>query len=193
MLDAVISATDEAANPSAGAAANAVTRSRRARSGSSGTSASPGATSNTSAARTGTWPPRSETRASTATSAAPASASGRVCMVLAAMTRFGVGLASVLMCAVLAAPVDALAAGNGLYSPFPSAGARKRAERFLDQLRTHKVSRAELDHGTFDSSALSPAPAGAASARAIDPGRGPAAGGWVVLAGPVGARAPPPP
>jgi hypothetical protein len=105
------------------------------------------------------------------------------------MTRFGVGLASILMCAVLAAPVDALAAGNGLYSPFPSAGARKRAERFLNQLRTHKVSRAELDHGTFDSTALSPAPAGAATARAVDPGRVPAAAVWIVLAALIGACA----
>ena len=56
-------------------------------------------------------------------------------MVLAAMTRFGVGLASVLVCAVLAAPVDAQAAGNGLYEPFPTVGARKRAER-LHQLGT---------------------------------------------------------
>jgi len=51
------------------------------------------------------------------------------------MTRFGVGLASVLLCAVLAAPVDAQAAGNGLYSPFPTVGARKRAEHFINQLR----------------------------------------------------------
>jgi hypothetical protein len=51
------------------------------------------------------------------------------------MTRFGVGLASVLMCAVLAAPLDAQAAGNGLYEPFPTVAARKRAERFLNQLR----------------------------------------------------------
>ena len=115
MLATVISATDDATKPSTGAAASAVTRSRRARSGSSGSSASPGATSRTAAASTGTWPPSSAISASTTTSAAPASASGRVCMVLAAMTRFGVGLASVLLCAVLAAPVGAQAAGNGLY------------------------------------------------------------------------------
>lgn len=104
-------------------------------------------------------------------------------MVLAAMTRFGVGLASVLVCAVLAAPVDAQAAGNGLYSPFPTVGARKRAERFINQLRANRVSRAELDHGSFNGSALKPVAVGAASARAIDPGGSAAWLVWLVLAG----------
>ena len=104
-------------------------------------------------------------------------------MVLAAMTRFGVGLASVLMCAVLAAPVDAQAAGNGLYSPFPTVGARKRAERFINKLRTSKVSRAELDRGSFNGTALKPVPVGAASARAIDPGGSAAWLVWVSLGG----------
>ena len=104
-------------------------------------------------------------------------------MVLAAMTRFGVGLASVLMCAVLAAPVDAQAAGNGLYSPFPTVGARKRAERFINQLRPNRVSRAELDRGSFNGTALRPTPAGAASARAIDPAGSAAWLVWVVVGG----------
>jgi hypothetical protein len=99
------------------------------------------------------------------------------------MTRFGVGLASVLMCAVLAAPVDAQATGNGLYEPFPTVAARKRAKRFLDQLPVPRVSDAALDHGSFTSSALRPAPAGAASARAIAGGGPPAWLIWVVLGG----------
>lgn len=98
-------------------------------------------------------------------------------MVLAAMTRFGVGLASVLMCAVLAAPVDAQATGNGLYEPFPTVAARKRAKRFLDQLPVARVSDAALDHGSFTSSTLRPAPAGSASARAITGGGPPA---WLI-------------
>jgi hypothetical protein len=106
-------------------------------------------------------------------------------MVLAAMTRFGVGLASVLMCAVLAAPVDAQAGGNGLYEPFPTVGARKRAERFINRYRTPatRVSRVELDRGAFTGTALRPAPAGAATARAIDPGSSAAWLIWVVLGG----------
>jgi hypothetical protein len=106
-------------------------------------------------------------------------------MVLAAMTRFGVGLASVLLCAVLAAPVDAIAAGNGLYEPFPTVGARKRAERFINKYRTPTthVSRAELDHGSFTGTALRPAPVGAATARAVDPGGSAAGLVWVVLGG----------
>jgi hypothetical protein len=107
------------------------------------------------------------------------------------MTRFGVGLASVLMCAVLAAPVDAQAAGNGLYSPFPTVAARKRAERFLGQLHRGPVTRAELDHGSFNDSALRPVPVGAASARAIDPEGVPAAAVWIVLAALTGACAVP--
>jgi len=101
------------------------------------------------------------------------------------MTRFGVGLASVLMCAVLAAPDDAQATGNGLYEPFPTVGARKRAERFINRYRTPTthVSRAELDRGAFTGSALKPAPAGAATARAIDPGSSAAWLVWVVLGG----------
>jgi hypothetical protein len=114
-------------------------------------------------------------------------------MVLAAMTRFGVGLASVLMCAVLAAPVDAQAAGNGLYEPFPTAGARKRAERFINKIRTPaaqaRVSRAELDRGSFNGTALKPAPIGAASARAIDPGGSAAWLVWVVVGGLIAACA----
>ena len=108
-------------------------------------------------------------------------------MVLAAMTRFGVGLASVLMCAVLAAPVDAPAAGNGLYEPFPTVGARKRAERFINRYRgpaaQAPVSRAELDHGSFNGTVLRPAPAGAASARAIASTGSAAWLMWVVLGG----------
>jgi hypothetical protein len=108
-------------------------------------------------------------------------------MVLAAMTRFGVGLASVLLCAVLAAPVDAQAAGNGLYEPFPTVAARKRAKRFVDRIRVPQaerpVSDAELDQGSFTGTALSPAPAGAASARAIASGGSPAWLIWVVLGG----------
>jgi len=92
-------------------------------------------------------------------------------MVRAAMTRFGVGLASVLMCVILAAPPDNAAAGNGLYSPFPTL-ARKRAERFVNSLRAPggqpPVSRAELEHGSF-AGALAPVRAGAATARATDP------------------------
>ena len=112
-------------------------------------------------------------------------------MVLAAMTRFGVGLASVLMCAVLAAPVDAQAQGNGLYEPFPTVGARKRAERFINRFRTpaaqSPVSRAELDRGSFSGTALRPAPAGAATARAIDAGGLSALFVWLVLAALIGA------
>jgi hypothetical protein len=108
-------------------------------------------------------------------------------MVLAAMTRFGVGLASVLMCAVLAAPVDAQAAGNGLYEPFPTVGARKRAERFINRFRDaaaqQRVSRGELDRGSFNGSVLEPAPAGAATARAIAPGGSAAWLVWVALGG----------
>jgi hypothetical protein len=108
-------------------------------------------------------------------------------MVLAAMTRFGVGLASVLMCAVLAAPVDAQAGGNGLYEPFPTVGARKRAERFINRFRDTaaqpRVSRDELDRGSFAGAALRPARAGAASARAIAPGGSAAWLVWVVLGG----------
>jgi hypothetical protein len=104
-------------------------------------------------------------------------------MVLAAMTRFGVGLASVLMCAVLAAPMDALAAGNGLYEPFPTAGARKRAKRFVDGFRAQRpVSDAELDRGAFDPALLRPAPAGAASGRALGSGGPSTASVWIVLA-----------
>jgi hypothetical protein len=112
-------------------------------------------------------------------------------MVLAAMTRFGVGLASVLMCAVLAAPLDAQAAGNGLYEPFPTVAARKRAERFLNQLRRRPVSRAELERGAFTGVALKPAPAGAASARAIESGGPSAVLVWAVLAALIGACAVP--
>jgi hypothetical protein len=112
-------------------------------------------------------------------------------MVLAAMTRFGVGLASVLMCAVLAAPVDAQAAGNGLYEPFPTVGARKRAERFINRYRDTssqpRVSREELDRGSFTGTALRPAPTGAASARAIASGGSQAWLIWVVLGGLVAA------
>jgi hypothetical protein len=104
-------------------------------------------------------------------------------MVLAAMTRFGVGLASVLMCAVLAAPVDAQATGNGLYEPFPTVAARKRAKRFLDQLPVPRVSDADLDRGSFTSSALRPAPGGAASSRAIASDGPPAWLIWAVLGG----------
>jgi hypothetical protein len=97
-------------------------------------------------------------------------------MVRAAMTRFGVGLASVLVCAILAAPADAPAAGNGLYSPFPTVAARKRAERFINGLRAPRalppVSRAELDHGSFSGRTLAPVAAGAATARASDSGGG---------------------
>jgi hypothetical protein len=114
-------------------------------------------------------------------------------MVLAAMTRFGVGLASVLMCAVLAAPVDAQAAGNGLYEPFPTVGARKRAKRFVDRVRAPRaqrpVSDAELDSGSFTGTALRPASAGAASARAIDAGGPSAVLVWIVLAALIGAFA----
>jgi len=114
-------------------------------------------------------------------------------MVLAAMTRFGVGLASVLMCAVLAAPVDAQGAGNGLYEPFPTVGARKRAERFINRYRTPAthVSRSELDRGSFTGAALKPAPAGAATARAIDPGGSDAWMVWVALGGLIAACAVP--
>jgi hypothetical protein len=116
-------------------------------------------------------------------------------MVLAAMTRFGVGLASVLMCAVLAAPVDAQATGNGLYEPFPTVAARKRAKRFVDRIRAPRaegpVSDAELDQGSFTGTALRPAPAGAASARAIASGGSPAWLIWVVLGGLVVACATP--
>jgi hypothetical protein len=107
------------------------------------------------------------------------------------MTRFGVGLASVLMCAVLAAPVDAQAAGNGLYEPFPTVAARKRAKRFLNQLPVPRVSDAELDQGSFTGTALRPAPAGAASARAIASGGAPAWLIWLVLGGLVAACATP--
>jgi hypothetical protein len=114
-------------------------------------------------------------------------------MVLAAMTRFGVGLASVLMCAVLAAPVDAQAAGNGLYEPFPTVAARKRAERFINRFRTSAaqspVSGAELDRGAFSGTALKPAAVGAASARAIGSGGPSAALVWAVLAALIGACA----
>jgi hypothetical protein len=102
------------------------------------------------------------------------------------MTRFGVGLASVLMCAVLAAPADAQAAGNGLYSPFPTVAARKRAERFVNQLRAPRaqkpVTRAELEHGSFAGGALAPVAAGAASGRALDTGGVSATSVWIVLA-----------
>jgi hypothetical protein len=102
------------------------------------------------------------------------------------MTRFGVGLASVLMCAALAVPADAQAAGNGLYSPFPTVAARKRAERFVNRLRAPRaqqpVSRAELEHGSFTGTALAPVAAGAASARASDAGGVSAISVWVVLA-----------
>jgi hypothetical protein len=90
------------------------------------------------------------------------------------------------MCAVLAAPAEAQAAGNGLYEPFPTVAARKRAERFLNKLRHQPVSRAELDRGSF-TAALRPAPAaGAASARAITDGGSSAWLAWVVLGGLIG-------
>jgi len=62
-------------------------------------------------------------------------------------------------------------------------GARHRAERFINSYRTGaaKVSRAELDHGAFTGTALRPAPAGAATARAIDPGGSAAWVVWLVL------------
>jgi hypothetical protein len=82
--------------------------------------------------------------------------------------------------------MDALAGGNGLYEPFPTAGARKRAERFINKLRAPTaqapVSRAELDRGTFTGTALRPVPDGAATARAIDSGGLSAPVVWVVLA-----------
>ena len=145
MLATVISAHEDAAKPSAGAAASARDevgpRARRAAAAAAPARAPAAARAPRAPA---TWPPSSAISASTATSAAPASASGRVCMVRAAMTRFGVGLASVLMCAVLAVPVDAQAAGNGLYSPFPTVAARKRAERFVNRLRAPRAQRAGL-------------------------------------------------
>ncbi|HET8537204.1 MAG TPA: hypothetical protein VFL73_08510 [Solirubrobacteraceae bacterium] len=102
------------------------------------------------------------------------------------MTRFGVGLASVLMCAILAAPADAPAAGNGLYSPFPTVAARKRAERFVNRLRAPRaqrpVSRAELDHGSFNGHALTPVASGGATARASDAGGVAATSVWIVMA-----------
>jgi hypothetical protein len=105
-------------------------------------------------------------------------------MVRAAMTRFGVGLASILMCAILAAPPDNAAAGNGLYSPFPAL-ARKRAEHFVNSLRAPRaqppVSRAELETGSF-SGGLSPMSAGAATARASDPNDVSAISVFVVVA-----------
>jgi hypothetical protein len=101
------------------------------------------------------------------------------------MTRFGVGLASVLMCAILAAPADAPAAGNGLYSPFPTVAARKRAERFVNRLRAPRaqrpVSRAELDHGSFTGHARTAVASGGATARASDAGGVAAASVWIVM------------
>lgn len=90
------------------------------------------------------------------------------------------------MCAILAAPADAPAAGNGLYSPFPTVAARKRAERFVNRLRAPRaqppVSRAELDNGSFTPTALRPVAAGAASARASDTGGVSATPVWIVMA-----------
>jgi hypothetical protein len=90
------------------------------------------------------------------------------------------------MCAILAAPADAPAAGNGLYSPFPTVAARKRAERFVNQLRAPRaqrpVSRAELDHGSFAGTALRPVAAGAATARGSDAGGVAATSVWIVMA-----------
>jgi len=89
------------------------------------------------------------------------------------------------MCVILAAPPDAPAAGNGLYSPFPKI-ARKRAERFVNKLRgpgaQHPVSRLELDHGSFTGTALVPVAAGSASARGREPGGVSATSVWVVMA-----------
>lgn len=90
------------------------------------------------------------------------------------------------MCAILAAPPDAPAAGNGLYSPFPTVAARKRAERFVNRLRAPRaqqpVSRAELERGSFNGSALTPVASGAASARASDAGGVAAVSVWIVMA-----------
>lgn len=90
------------------------------------------------------------------------------------------------MCAILAAPADAPAAGNGLYSPFPTVAARKRAERFVNSLRSagaqQPVSRAELDHGSFQGTALTPVATGAATARASEGGGVPATSVWIVMA-----------
>lgn len=90
------------------------------------------------------------------------------------------------MCAILAAPADAPAAGNGLYSPFPAVAARKRAERFVNQLRAPRaqrpVSRAELDHGSFNGSALTPVASGGATARANEAGGVAATSVWIVMA-----------
>jgi hypothetical protein len=85
------------------------------------------------------------------------------------MSLVGVGLVSALLCLALAAPAGAQSAGNGLYEPFPSAGSKARAKRFVNELRPHarKVSGPELERGSFVGGALRPQRSGAASARAM--------------------------
>lgn len=96
------------------------------------------------------------------------------------MSLVGGGLVSALLCLALAVPAGAQAAGNGLYEPFPSAGSKARAKRFVNELRPHarKVSGAELDRGSFVGRALTPTAAGAASERALGAGGSAGAIGW---------------
>jgi hypothetical protein len=96
------------------------------------------------------------------------------------MSRVGVGRVSALLCLTLATPAGAQTTGNGLYEPFPSAASSARAKRFVNGLRPRArgVSTGELQHGSFVTGALAPAPAGAASARAIGAGVPTGSIGW---------------
>jgi len=110
------------------------------------------------------------------------------------MSLVGVGLLSALLCLALAVPAGAQSAGNGLYEPFPSAGSKARAKRFVDELRPHarKVSGAELDRGSFVGHTLAPGGPGAASARAMQTAApGGAIGWWLAPALVVICAAPP--
>src|SRR4051812_29052115 len=82
------------------------------------------------------------------------------------MARLGVGLACVVLCLAPAASADAQSTGNGLYEPFPALAAKKRAKRFINEVRPQAagVSEAELERGSF--AGLAPTRSGAATVRA---------------------------
>lgn len=106
-------------------------------------------------------------------------------MVLAAMSRFRVGLASLLLCLVGAAPAGAQSAGNGLYEPFPEVAPRARAERFVGKLDARapgRASDADLGRGSFTQALPEPSGGRPASARAGGAGDLAPASVWLVVA-----------
>ncbi len=163
-LERVTRSTDDAANPSAGAAASTATGLARTRAGRSGASARPGARTSTASESHAACAPSAARSDSRATSRAAPAANGRlptrgatlpsiVISPMARLTRSTVALLVAALAASAALPAVASAQhGNGLYEPFPEAAVRERAKRFVERLPLPAAVRLgdeQLERGVF--------------------------------------------